>query len=71
MSPKPRGDMGSSKEEVENFLRNAHADSNREPMEKNDELLEYPATEEDFDDKPPSYNEFMKKLVKTRSKSAP
>ena len=70
-SPKPRGDMGSSKEEVENFLRNAHADSNRQSMEKNDKLLEYPETEEDFDDKAPPYIEFMKKLIKTRSKSAP
>ena len=72
LSPKPRGDLESSKEEVEKFLENTHADPNRaETVEKTSELLSYHAAEENFNDKAPSFNEFFKKLRKTRSKSAP
>ena len=72
LTPKPRGDLESSKEEVEKFLKDAHADPCREEtLEKGEDLLIYPTAEQDFDDKAPPFNEFARKLRKTRSKSAP
>ena len=72
LSPKPKGDLESSKEEVEKFLENAHSDPNRaETVEKTIKLMSYNAVEANFNDKVPSFNEFFKKLRKTRSKSAP
>ena len=72
LSPKPKGDMESPKEEVEKFLKDAHADPRKEEaLGKGVDLLVYQTTEKDFDDKAPTYNEFAKKLRRTRSKSAP
>ena len=72
LSPKPKGEMESSKEEVEKFLKNAHADPNKgKPKDKCEDLKEYQTAEEDFDDNAPSFNEFVKKVRHARSKSAP
>ena len=72
LSQKPKGDMESPKEEVEKFLKDAHADPRKEEaLGKGVDLLVYQTAEKDFDDKAPTYNEFVKKLRKTRSKSAP
>ena len=57
---------------MEKFPNNAHSDPNRaETVEKTSELLSYHAVKANFNDKVPSFNEFFKKLRKTRSKSAP
>ncbi len=72
LSPSPKGDMESSKEEVEQFLEKAHSDQDRDkPRIRCEGLLNYEPPEEDFNDKLPSLNEFTKKLSHTRSKSAP
>ena len=72
LSPKPKGDMESSKEEVEKFLEKAHSDPERDKIrERCEDLKEYALPEEDFNDKLPTFNEFAKKLSHTRSKSAP
>ena len=71
LSPKPKGEMESSKEEVEKFLKNAHADPNKgKPKDKCEGLKEYQTAREDFDDNAPSFNEFAKKVRHARSKSA-
>ena len=68
----PKGDLESAKEEVEEFLMKAHSDPDRnktrDPCES---LNQFKPPEEEFNDKPPSFNEFSKKLSQTRSKSAP
>ena len=72
LSPKPKGELKSSKEEVEEFLAKAHSDDNKETAKEScDGLLEFGNATKDFDDRIPAYNEFLKKLRQTRSKSAP
>ena len=72
LSPKPKGDMESTKEEVEKFLEKAHSDPERdETRERFENLKEYELPDEDFNDKLPTFNEFAKKLSHARSKSAP
>ena len=72
IAPKPTGNLESSKDEVEKHLKEAHSDpfkeQKREPPE---DLWAYEEPCVEFNNKPPSFNEFMKRLRKTRAKSAP
>ena len=72
LAPKPKGDLLSSKEEVELHLKSAHSDpdNGKERPDKED-LKHYEVTDLEFNDDPPVYREFAKKLRKARSKSAP
>ena len=72
LSPKPKGNLESSKEEVEAHLKAAH--SNQRSGTKQDHLSnlqEYDEPDTSFDDGPPSYRQFLTKLKRTRSKSSP
>ena len=72
ISPKPIGEMKSSKEEVEQHLKKAHGDDRKnEAREETEELLEYSMPEVEFENEAPSWAEFNKRLRKTRTKSAP
>ena len=72
INPKPKGNLESSKEEVETFLENAHNDPRRsEPLQSLDTLWEFSEPEIPLKDNPPTLREFTEKLKKTRSKSAP
>ena len=72
INPKPKGNLESSKEEVETFLENAHNDPGRnEPLPSLDTLWEFSEPEIPLKDNPPTLREFTEKLKKTRSKSAP
>ena len=72
IAPKPKGNLKSSKEEVENHLRKAHEkDKEEQLLEKPEDMYEYREPEVEFDDEPPSWNEFNNLLRKTRNKSAP
>ena len=72
IAPKPRGDMRSSKAEVENHLHNAHSDQRKnEDRDITDDLYEYEEPLVGFNNIPPSLGQFSKRLRKTRSKSAP
>ena len=72
MNPKPRGQLKSTKDEVEAHLHNIHSDPKREAsQEMSEEMLKYEETDTPFNNKPPSYSDFTKKLRKTRTKSAP
>ena len=72
IAPKPKGKLESSKEEVEEHLKKAHS-SKQGPSEKRplDDLHQFNDPEYKFDDNVPTFKEFMLKLRKTRSKSAP
>ena len=64
--------MESTKEDLERHLAEAHEDPKRQnPRKSQPELLNHREVESDFENKTPTYNEFHKKLCKTRSKSAP
>ena len=72
LAPKPRGELRSTKEEVEEFLKQAHDDPDQfKERDDHDELLHYEAKDVEFNDSPPTYKEFARKLRKARSKSAP
>ena len=72
LSPRPKGELESTKVEVENHLKEAHSDPDQgKQREDLEDLIQYEPTDLEFDDDPPSYKEFAKKLRKTRSKSAP
>ena len=72
LSPKPKGDLQSTKEEVEQHLMEAHSNPDKgKEREDLEDLLQYEERDVEFDDNPPAYKEFAKKLRKTRSKSAP
>ena len=72
IAPKPKGNLKSSKEEVETHLRTAHERVKEEESRENTvDMYEYSEPEVEFDDEPPSWNEFNKRLRKTRNKSAP
>ena len=72
INPKPKGDLKSSKEEVEAYLEKVHSyDGSHRQCHNAEEMLEYPEPELQFKSSPPSYKEFCKKLRKTRTKSAP
>ena len=72
ISPKPSGNLQSTKQEVEEHIKKAHDDPLREEERKvQEDLWEYEKPEGDFNNKPPTWAEFRKHLWKTRSKSAP
>ena len=72
LNPKPKGVLKSTKEEVEEYLHKVHSDPNREEIqEMSEEMWEHKEPETDFNNKPPTYAEFQKKLRRTRTKSAP
>ena len=72
INPKPKGQLKSTKEEVEKYLCNVHSDPKREDMQdEKEEMWEYAEPDTAFDNKPPTYLEFTKKLRKTRTRSAP
>ncbi|MCP4273336.1 MAG: hypothetical protein GY781_15495 [Gammaproteobacteria bacterium] len=72
IAPKPRGEMKSSKAEVENQLHKAHSDQSKDKeREISDDLHEYEEPSVEFNNSPPSRVEFNKRLRKTRSKSIP
>ena len=72
INPKPKGDLKSTKKEVETYLEKVHSSQRqkREPSETV-EMLEYPQPESPFRSSPPSYKEFCSKLRKTQTKSVP
>jgi len=72
IAPKPKGEMKSSKADVEKQLQDAHGDQSKNEERKIPEYLhEYKEPFVEFNDSPPSLSEFNKHLRKTRSKSAP
>ena len=72
INPKPKGNLESSKEEVETFLNKAHSDPERnEPLIANDNLCTFTEPDIPLKDHPPTLRELNEKLRKTRSKSAP
>ena len=72
IAPKPKGNLKSNKEEVENHLRKAHEKNKGEESRENPEdMHEYREPDVEFDDEPPSWKEFNCLLRKTRNKSAP
>ena len=71
IAPKPRGEMKSSKEEVECHLHKAHSEEKREERECADDLHEYSDPQVKFKDNLPVYGDFNKRLRRTRSGSAP
>ena len=72
LAPKLKGDLKSSKEEVEKHLKEVHSDpSQGKEREDCEDLLSFEPRDLAYDDNPPTYKEFANKLRKTRSKSAP
>ena len=72
LNPKPKGVLKSTKEEVEEYLHSVHSDPHRdEKQEMTEEMWEHTEPEIDFNNKPPIYSEFLNKLRRTRTKSAP
>ena len=72
VAPKPKGEMKSTKEEVEQQLHKAHSDEEKSKvLDPPEDLIEYDEPEVEFDNTIPSWREFNKRLRKTRSKSAP
>ena len=72
IAPKPRGEMKSSKADIEKQLQDAHGDlSKKEERKIPENLHEYKEPFIEFNDSLPSWGEFNKHLRKTRSKSAP
>ena len=72
VAPKPKGEMKSSKAEVEKQLHDAHSDQRKdEEREIADDLHEYKEPLVELNNDPPSSGQFHKRLRKTRSKSAP
>ena len=67
-----KGEMKSSKEEVEAYLKAAHDDPRREEdLPVPEDLYTYPEAKTDFNTKEPTWREFCKLLRKTRNSSAP
>ena len=72
LDPEIKGKLESSKEEVEQFLHNAHSDSNKNiPLEDIEGLFEYPEPQHEYDSSLPTWKEFNEVLRKARTKSAP
>ena len=74
IAPKPRGTLESSKEEVEQHLKAAHArkegpEEKQMPEDTETEKQEQPEFE--YDDTPPTWHQFNRILRKTRNKSSP
>ena len=72
IAPKPRGEMKSSKTEVENHLHKAHSDQQKnEKRDITDDLHEFKEPLVELNKSPLQLGDFSKRLRKTRSKSAP
>ena len=72
IAPKPRGEMKSSKAEVENHLHKAHSDQQKnEKRDITDDLHEFKEPLVELNKSPLQLGDFSKRLRKTRSKSAP
>ena len=72
IAPKPKGRLESSKEEIEAHLKKAHSNQGSpEDRQLLEDLQKFSEPEYRFDDTLPTFREFMLKLRKTRSKSAP
>ena len=72
ISPRPKGDMKSSKEETEEHLSKAHGSTDsKEEKDAPEDLHQYEKPTIDFDDSLPTWKEFSDQLKKTRNKSAP
>ena len=72
IAPKPRGELKSNKQEVQEHLHKAHSDPKREE-ERNiqDDLWIYHEPQTEYNCELPTWSEFSRRLRKTRSKSAP
>ena len=66
-APKPKGEMKSSKEEVECHLHKAHSEEKSEERECADDLHEYSDPQVKFKDNLPVYGDFNKRLIRKRS----
>ena len=72
IAPKPTGDLQSSKDEVEAHLRKTHSDESREDKRSiPDDLYKYEEPAVEYNNQPPTWSEFTRRLRRTRSKSAP
>ena len=72
IAPKPKGRLESSKEEIEAHLKKAHSNQGSpDDRQLLEDLHQFSEPEYRFEDEVPSFKEFMLKLRKTRSKSAP
>ena len=72
LAPKPKGELKSTKDEVEKHLSEVHSDPNQgKERDDHDDLINYELKDIAFDDNPPAFKEFATKLRRTRSKSAP
>ena len=71
LDPEVKGNLTSTKEEVEEYLKKAHSDANREKeLGEIEGLYEYPEPEFEYDTAPPTLQEFQAVLKKARMKSA-
>ena len=71
LDPEVKGDLKSSKEEVEEFLLRTHSDSKRnEELGNVEGLYEYPDPELNYNSEPPTWSEFQQVLKKARTKSS-
>ena len=72
LDPQVQGELESSKEEVQEFLRKSHSDEHREKeLGSMERLIQYPEPEFVYETSPPTFREFQAVLKKARSKSAP
>ena len=72
LDPQVQGELESSKEEVQEFLRKSHSDEHREKeLGSMEGLIQYPEPEFVYETSPPTFREFQAVLKKARSKSAP
>ena len=72
ISPRPRGDIASSKQETEEHLKRAHGDKgSNQDKDAPEDLHQYEEPATDFDDSLPTWKEFDERLRKARNSSAP
>ena len=72
ISPRPKGDIKSSKQDTEEHLKKAHGDSvSKKDKDTPENLHQYEEPTVNFDDSLPTWREFSEQLKKTRNKSAP
>merc|ERR1711974_293177 len=71
LNPAVKGHLESTKEEVEEFLKKAHGDEEREDeLGECEGLYKYPDPQVEFQTEPPTWKEFQETLKKARTKSA-
>lgn len=71
-APKPKGQLKSSKDDVELHIKKSHSDPEWEKERKiTEDLPHYEEPKVNFNNQMPTWGEFKKCLRKTRSKSAP